>query len=339
MKDQKVTLQSIADRLGLSKSTVAQVVSDRPGSRISPEIRAKVKTTAREMGYQPNQLAKALRMGRSNFIGFLSHSIDTLIQPGFLQSMYRAVGLAVNESDYVIVQLFDKPREKLAKVIQRGILDGMIFLTSESTNETVEFLKGFDIPLVLLNCCSRDDRASFVAQDYDAFGREAVRSMVQSGHKRLALVAFDYGCDSNQRLIAGFKGEVAKLQDKGVTGRWFDLVDMDAAECWERTAEKVLGEGPFDGYIVDIPQLAETLCRKAVERKQIIGENRDLIVFSTQEDTVMGCNYWKIYEHDNARLGQEAFRILVEQVENPEAAEKRCLVPFRAVENTLVNVR
>ena len=61
MRRQGVTLQDIAIRTGVSKVTVSYVLNGREtGVRISDQTRQRVLSVARDLGYQPNAVARAL---------------------------------------------------------------------------------------------------------------------------------------------------------------------------------------------------------------------------------------------------------------------------------------
>src|SRR6476469_5497996 len=68
---ERVTLQTIADQLGVSKTTVSNAYS-RP-DQLAPELRTKILWTAKELGYcGPSPAARTLRLGRSGAVGFLT---------------------------------------------------------------------------------------------------------------------------------------------------------------------------------------------------------------------------------------------------------------------------
>src|SRR6266581_2495687 len=66
----KATMQTIADELGISRSTVSNAYG-RP-DQLSPQLREKILDTARRLGYAgPNPTARSLRRGRVGAIGVL----------------------------------------------------------------------------------------------------------------------------------------------------------------------------------------------------------------------------------------------------------------------------
>src|SRR5918992_137811 len=66
----KVTLQTIADRLGVSRTTVSNAYG-RP-DQLNPALREKILAAAKELGYAgPDPAARALRRGATGVLGVL----------------------------------------------------------------------------------------------------------------------------------------------------------------------------------------------------------------------------------------------------------------------------
>ena len=77
----RVTLRTVADHLGLTPGTVSAVLNNtRAAERIPQHTRDRVTTAARELHYQPNPLARALRTGKS----FAAQAAETGIARGAL---------------------------------------------------------------------------------------------------------------------------------------------------------------------------------------------------------------------------------------------------------------
>ena len=61
----KVTLRTIADYLGLTPGTISAVLNNtRASQRIPQTTKDRITAAARELNYQPNPLARALRTGK-----------------------------------------------------------------------------------------------------------------------------------------------------------------------------------------------------------------------------------------------------------------------------------
>jgi DNA-binding LacI/PurR family transcriptional regulator len=62
----KVTLKTVADYLGLTPGTISAVLNNTHGAvRIPQATKDRIVAAARELKYQPNPLARALRTGHS----------------------------------------------------------------------------------------------------------------------------------------------------------------------------------------------------------------------------------------------------------------------------------
>ena len=64
-KQSRVTLRTVADHTGLTPGTISAVLNNAPGARRIPQTtRDRILAAARELKYQPNPLARALRTGQ-----------------------------------------------------------------------------------------------------------------------------------------------------------------------------------------------------------------------------------------------------------------------------------
>jgi len=70
----KVTINDIAQKLGVTSSTVSRALAGN--KRVSEKTRNKVKEVAQELGYQPNLMAASLRRGKSDQIGMIVPRIN-----------------------------------------------------------------------------------------------------------------------------------------------------------------------------------------------------------------------------------------------------------------------
>lgn len=88
------TQQAIAKKLGISRSTVVQVLNGI--GRVSPETRELVLRTAKEMGYRPNPFAQSLKTGKTNTLAFWFYPLlnaSSLLLINKLQMLVPPYGL------------------------------------------------------------------------------------------------------------------------------------------------------------------------------------------------------------------------------------------------------
>jgi LacI family transcriptional regulator len=66
-----ITMADIAKKAGVSRSAVSFILNNRPNSGIPEATHQRIIDTALEIGYRPNQLARAVASGRTRMIGYL----------------------------------------------------------------------------------------------------------------------------------------------------------------------------------------------------------------------------------------------------------------------------
>ncbi len=179
-----VKMADIAERTGLSLSTVSRVLNNVPHQRISTETRDMVLHVARELNYRPNTIAKALQAKKTFQFG--------LVIPGTTSFMadiiagLQKVAMSVDYSCllYVTEGSVTLERHVFESLVARRV-DGVIWVpvTTQVYEETS--VVG-DIPLVqLLNPVPVGCKSVYVHVDQHAGAYMATEYLIRLGHKRI----------------------------------------------------------------------------------------------------------------------------------------------------------
>jgi DNA-binding LacI/PurR family transcriptional regulator len=113
-KSMRVTLKTVADHVGLTPGTISAVLNDTAGAaRIPQATKARIVAAARELNYQPNPLARALRSGhavtRSEFdSGSMSGALVIMDASNFMLAMNAIQQAGLRVPDDVSVVEFDR---------------------------------------------------------------------------------------------------------------------------------------------------------------------------------------------------------------------------------------
>jgi DNA-binding LacI/PurR family transcriptional regulator len=100
MVDKRVTLRDVAAAAGVSRATAGFVLSDASGIALSAATRQRVRETARDLGYVPHSIARALREGSSRIIVL---SIDSGYEGNYTRSFTRGLDEELAAHDYVLL--------------------------------------------------------------------------------------------------------------------------------------------------------------------------------------------------------------------------------------------
>ena len=184
-----ISMQDIADRLGVSRSTVSLVLSGKAGSRVSEDVKKKVFETARELNYHINEVARSLRTGSSRLISV----IVTDISNEFFGRLTLHIQEAAKQAGYLVLTINtnEDPREfeEMVRVLLSKKVDGIIAVPPPGGEETVETIRSMGVPVVTVDRPAKD--TDFVGIDNYAASRAAIESMIKDGFRSISLVALD----------------------------------------------------------------------------------------------------------------------------------------------------
>ena len=182
----RVTLQSIADHVGVSRMTVSNAFS-RP-DQLSAELRHRILAAAEELGYVgPDPAARALARGRSGAVGVvLTHAPHLALVDEVATGFLAAVAGELSAAGLALTLL--PPAGTADRVAARDVpLDAALVLGSDTGLGAQAWLERRRIPLVLVDQDPRDDVPSVNVSDRDG-ARAAAAHLAALGHRRVALV-------------------------------------------------------------------------------------------------------------------------------------------------------
>ena len=192
-------MSDIAQRAGVSSSTVSFVLNDRhEAARISETTRQKVLDAAQEMGYRANHGARAMRTGNTRMIGIVGGDL-ALEQVG---AMISGALEELEAHDYtlkLLTSLRDDSLQAVQEVFKRSSelrLQGAIamHLSAQAIEAFEAEAKRYKYPLLLLDTRAPNGVLPEVISDDEAGVAAAIEHLVGLGHRRIALISGS-GCD------------------------------------------------------------------------------------------------------------------------------------------------
>ncbi len=183
-----VTSTDIANKVGLSQSTVSRILNAAPGYSVSAATRQRVLDAARDMGYYPNVLARSLIHRRVNTIGFYWSGRGKVVwHHPYLFRAYVEAGLYHGCTENKIDLLYHgsslgRTTEETYAEIHNGKVDGIIVFASSSDALAQRLTKSY-LPVVNM-IDANPDLPSVVADDSGA-GRLMAEHIAGKGHRRL----------------------------------------------------------------------------------------------------------------------------------------------------------
>ena len=206
-----VTLRDVARRAGVSTSTVSHVLN---GTRpVSEELRRRVLDAMHELGYEPNAVARSLKVNRSNTIGLI---ISDISNP-FFTAVVRGVEDVAQARGYTVILCNsdeDVAKETTyLKVLRSKRVDGLILAPAGRPHEYLRNLVKADFPLVFLDRDIEGLGVAAVLLDNEGAARQAVRHLVDLGHRRIGMITGRPSISTTTERLAGY---LAALREAGL---------------------------------------------------------------------------------------------------------------------------
>ena len=208
----RVTLQTIADRLGVSRMTVSNAFS-RP-DQLSADLRQKILAAAADLGYAgPDPAGRALARGTAGAVGvLLTDELQYAFVDEVATSFLAAVVTELAPTGLALTLLTPNGRDDV--IPARDVaLDGAIVYSCKQESTAREWLVRRKLPLVYVDQDPVPDIAS-VNVDDRAGARAAAQHLLDLGHRRIGSITGPLHFTTGK---GRYDGMMQALQARGVT--------------------------------------------------------------------------------------------------------------------------
>lgn len=181
-----ISQKDIAKALNISRVTVTKALQGHPD--VSRETRKKVKAKARDMGYIPNFIGRALSTKKTKIIGIITPRFH---HPLFASALEYIIEAARKEKFQTIPLIsFEDPLQETSniKMLLSMNVDGLIIIPSQNTyhKDHFELAKSREVPIVFFQRVPENFNAPYVACNDKPVVYKAISYAIQNGHRRIA---------------------------------------------------------------------------------------------------------------------------------------------------------
>lgn len=208
------TITDVARRAGVSVSTVSYALS---GARpIRPETRARIERAMRDLGYQPNAMARSLASRRSRVIALIYPADHGVGRTG--GEFIQAAVTEARKFDYHLV-LWPFPAGQQAEVqdlVKQRMADGVLIMEVFLDDDRIDLLEAEDIPYVMIGRTRDVSHRHSVDIDFQRTIVEAIGQLTELGHREIAFVnhsqsSLRAGYGPTVRAAEAYEGEMIRL--------------------------------------------------------------------------------------------------------------------------------
>ena len=188
-KKKKTTIKDIANVLNISAAAVSKALHN--DSRISEKTKKAVRQVAKNLNYEPNHLASALRSGKSHLVGVIVPKTNS----NFFSSVIQNIEEVLNKEGYrIIITQSNESYKKECDCIDALLYTQVDGIIASMANETVQLehyekVKSKGIPLILFDRGENDLNVDYIGIDDYNSSHVIVEHLLKQGCKRIAHIA------------------------------------------------------------------------------------------------------------------------------------------------------
>lgn len=248
-KNRNVTIQMVADKAGVSKSTVSRVISDYPD--ISDKTKKKVFIAMKELNYYPSAIARSLANRKSKNVGLVLPADDDFFENPFFQDSLRAIAKTASSRGYDTLLAYNGRNETVSveRLVKANKVDGVIMMRSIVSDPTIEYLREINFPFILIGKSLEYDDIYTVDSDNIGASYALTQKLVENGCKKICFI----GGDRNSVVtIDRYNGYKKCLDDNNL----YSSDDLVQGDEFKKSGgyisiERILEKNPdLDGVIV-----------------------------------------------------------------------------------------
>lgn len=217
----RVTLQTIADRVGVSRMTVSNAFS-RP-DQLSAPLRERILAAAAELGYVgPDPAARALARGTTGAVGILL--TDTLRYAFSDEVAANFLGAAADElaPTGLSLTLLTSATDGVIVPARDVAMDGALVYSCDPMSPAVDWLLRRKLPLVYVDQTPVEHICSVNVDDRQG-ARAAAQHVVDLGHRRVGLLLT--GLRGPHGLLPDVTGLIDGYPSRQRLAGWLDALD------------------------------------------------------------------------------------------------------------------
>lgn len=324
----KISLKDIAQKVGVSTALVSYVLSGKEKEgRVGQEMAEIIRETAKKLNYQPNQIAKSLKSGRSYTIGLIVADISN---PFFAHIARTVEDEAKNDGYTTIFGSSDENSEKSQHLIDALInrqVDGFIIAPAEHSEKQIEYIKSLNIPFVLIDRYFPDIETNYVVIDNYKATYNATQHLLDNGYRRIGLAVYENELKHMLDRINGYKGA---LQDYGLALDPALVRKIDFTNTTQSVRENVgtllNDEKPVEAILFSTNTLSVEGLRCLNELKYTIPNDVAVVCFDESDSFDFFYCTLTCVSQPLQQIAREAVQILIGQIKHKETELRQVVI-------------
>ena len=270
--------------------------------------------------YVPNGVAQSLRRQTSRVVGLCA----PLTSSAYFAALLDAFEDIASAQGYEVMQVLSRQDASLEERRVRALIarkvDGLIVIPSASPRATFDMIAEANVPTVIVDRLSEDDRFDYVTLDDYGAMKAATRALLARNHRRLLYVVRYPALVTTRRRIDAFRATVRK-----VSGASAHVCVRDADD--DRFAAQVgaifASEARPTAVIGSNSVLTMALLRILQEQRIAVPRDVSLIAFDAPEWAQILTPRLSVVRPPTRDIARTAWELLLRRMRSPGVATQR----------------
>jgi LacI family transcriptional regulator len=327
-----LTLEDIAARAGVSRSTVSRVVNGQ--TNVSDGVRERVLEIIQNTGYQPHPAARSLASQRSWTIGLvLPHSVSFFFFDPYYPHLIKGVSQGCNQYNYTFALFLAGTKEDEEKIFPRvsrkGLLDGVLVQSGHhGDQQIISRMQKTSIPLVVIGRPFHTDGVSYIDVDNVNAANIVGSHLIQLGYKRIGTITgapnSTVGIDRKQGFLRAFTERGREIDESLIEAG--DFTEMSGYYAMQR----LLPAKP-DAVFVASDVMAVGAMRAAQEAGLCIPDDIAFVGFDDLPLATLADIRLTTVRQPVVQFGVQAVEVLIDLIENGITPPRRIIMDTELV--------
>lgn len=332
--NKKVSIKDIAQSVGVSTALVSYVLNNKEKeARVGKEIAQVIRDTAAKMGYQPNQIAKSLKTGKSHTFGLIVADISN----PFFANLARNVEDEAKNFNYTVIfasaDESPKKSQNLINILTERQVDGFIIAPAENSQNQIESILKSNIPLVLIDRYFKELETNYVVtNNYDA-SYNAVSHLIKAGHKNIGMIAYKTDLVHMLDRRRGYMDALKDNKQLKAKTPLIKTVDFDfTQDDVEAGIKELLAQNPSMDALFFATNTLTLKGLKALNNLNCkVPDDIAVVCFDESEAFDFFYSPLTYIEQPLLEMGKKAVQILIKNITDKKSANTQLSIPSKLV--------
>ncbi|WP_202081639.1 LacI family DNA-binding transcriptional regulator [Caldalkalibacillus salinus] len=328
------TIKDVARVASVSIATVSRILNNQPG--YSEETKRKVMKAIKELGYQPNAVARGLINKKTQTIGVLFPDISSMLSSAILGGIEEVTHEHGNSVIVCHTAAQGNKTMKYIQLLREKRVDAILWVSEAMREEYYEVLLDMNIPVVLISTESNRFQFPYVKVSDKSASFSATEYMIKNGHQKIGMIS-----GPKEDLISGFpryEGYKLALHEYGIEMKEERVVfsngfDYDAGK---ESFKKLINHSPeITGVVVASDEMAMGAIVAAYRLGIDVPDDLSIIGYDNLKLAEMAVPPLTTVAQPLHELGQTGAEMLFKMIETGEKA-RNIILPHSIIERDSV---